>query len=72
MPRMDGLRVARQLREQSETQDSLIVAITGFGREEDRERTKEAGFDLHLVKPAENSAVRPAVNEGKRPLWPVF
>jgi CheY-like chemotaxis protein len=51
MPRMNGLKVARQFREMSETQDSLIVAVTGHGREEDRERTKEAGFDHHLVKP---------------------
>ena len=51
MPKMDGLKVVRQLRGQPETQDSLIVAVTGFGREDDRERTKEAGFDHHLVKP---------------------
>ena len=57
MPKMDGLKVARQLREQPENQDSLIVAVTGFGREEDRERGKQAGFDHHLVKPVETKAV---------------
>jgi len=51
MPRMDGLKVARQFREQPETKDCLIVAVTGHGGEEDRERTKQAGFDHHLVKP---------------------
>lgn len=53
MPRMDGFKVARHLREQPETQDVMIVAVTGFGRDEDRERAKQAGFDLHLTKPAD-------------------
>ncbi|MBC7852034.1 MAG: response regulator [Pirellulaceae bacterium] len=57
MPKMDGLKVIRQLRKQPETQDSFIVAVTGFGREVDRERTKEAGFDLHLVKPVEPKTI---------------
>jgi CheY-like chemotaxis protein len=51
MPRMEGLEVTRQFHEMPETQDSLIVAVTGLGREEDRERTQQAGFDHHLVKP---------------------
>jgi len=51
MPKMDGLKVARQLREKPATQAALIVAVTGFGRDDDRERTQQAGFDLHLVKP---------------------
>jgi len=53
MPRMDGLKVARQLREKPETQAALIVAVTGFGQDDDRERTQQAGFDFHLVKPVE-------------------
>src|SRR6478736_1103449 len=53
MPKMDGLKVARQLREKPETQGALIVAVTGFGRDDDRERTQQAGFDFHLVKPVE-------------------
>jgi CheY-like chemotaxis protein len=53
MPKMDGLKVARQLREKPETQAALIVAVTGFGRNDDRERTQQAGFDLHLVKPVQ-------------------
>jgi CheY-like chemotaxis protein len=57
MPRMDGLKVARQLREQPETKNFLIVAVTGFGREEDRERTKQAGFDPHFIKPVESKGI---------------
>ena len=64
MPKMNGLKVVRQLREQPETQDSLIVAVTGFGREVDRERTKEAGFDLHLVKPVEPKTILELLGRG--------
>ena len=57
MPKMDGLKVARQLREKPETQAALIVAVTGFGRDDDRERTQQAGFDFHLVKPVQPKAI---------------
>ena len=65
MPKMDGLKVARQLREQRETQDSLIVAVTGFGREEDRERSTQAGFDHHLVKPVETKQILELLGQTK-------
>ena len=64
MPKMDGLKVARQLRELPETQDSLIVAVTGFGGEEDRKRSKQAGFDLHLTKPADPKAILEILRQG--------
>ena len=50
---MDGYEVARRLRQQGELNSPLLVALTGYGQEEDRRRTEEAGFDAHLVKPAE-------------------
>ena len=50
LPGMDGLEVCRKLREQGHA-DALIVAITGYGLDADRRRTREAGFDRHLVKP---------------------
>jgi PAS domain S-box-containing protein len=53
MPRMDGYEVARRLRQQSGLENSVLVALTGWGQKEDRRRSKEAGFDHHLVKPAE-------------------
>src|SRR5208337_2541819 len=51
MTGMDGYEVAMRLRERSECSKALIVAVTGWGHEEDRRRSLEMGFDLHLVKP---------------------
>jgi CheY-like chemotaxis protein len=53
MPGMDGYDVARQLREDPELKRAVLVAMTGWGQEEDRRRSLQAGFDYHLVKPAE-------------------
>ncbi|MGX2039263.1 response regulator [Methylocaldum sp. MU1018] len=53
LPGMDGYEVARRLRERPETCDALIIAITGYGQQEDRALTKAAGFDHHLVKPVD-------------------
>ncbi len=50
LPRLNGYEVCRALRQQGLTSE-LIVAITGYGQESDRQLTAEAGFDLHLVKP---------------------
>ncbi|MFZ5831055.1 MAG: response regulator [Planctomycetota bacterium] len=52
MPGMDGYEVARRIREQPWGEHITLVAVTGWGQEEDRRRTKEVGFDHHLVKPA--------------------
>jgi two-component system, chemotaxis family, CheB/CheR fusion protein len=51
MPGMSGYDVARRLRDQPETRQIALVAMTGWGQEEDRRRSMEAGFDEHLVKP---------------------
>ncbi|MBW8829454.1 MAG: response regulator [Burkholderiales bacterium] len=51
MPGMNGYEVAQRLRRQPATCDAVIVAITGWGQEKDRERARDAGFDMHLVKP---------------------
>jgi CheY-like chemotaxis protein len=53
MPNMDGLEVARRVREDPELRGATLVALTGWGQNEDRRRTGEAGFDYHLVKPAD-------------------
>jgi CheY-like chemotaxis protein len=53
LPQMDGFEVARRLRADPAFRDVLIIAVTGFGSEEDRKRTREAGIDYHLVKPAD-------------------
>lgn len=57
MPGMDGDEVARRLREGSGLENVVLAALTGWGQEEDRRRTAEAGFDHHLVKPPEPKAV---------------
>ncbi|HEX6722583.1 MAG TPA: ATP-binding protein, partial [Burkholderiaceae bacterium] len=51
MPRMDGMEAARRLRALEAQRPMLIVALTGWGQDKDRDRTREAGFDAHLVKP---------------------
>lgn len=51
LPLMDGYEVARQLRELPETRDALLVALTGYGQEEDKNRSVKAGFHYHLIKP---------------------
>jgi CheY-like chemotaxis protein len=51
MPGMNGYKVAATLRQAA--LDVLIIAVTGWGQEEDRRRSKAAGFDHHLVKPVE-------------------
>ncbi len=53
LPGLDGYEVARRLRARPEGRTALLVALTGYGREEDRRRAEEAGFDAHLVKPAD-------------------
>ncbi len=58
LPRMDGYEVARRLREQPGLENVLLVALTGYGQEEDRRRSGEAGFDRHLVKPADSTALQ--------------
>jgi len=51
MPGMDGYEVARRLRRMPGVEEARLIAITGFGREEDRQRSEEAGFDRHVTKP---------------------
>ena len=53
MPGMDGYEVARRLRARPEFVGTLLVALTGWGQEVDRQRSREAGFDKHLVKPVD-------------------
>ena len=51
MPGMDGYEAARRLRANHPDCPFRLIAVTGWGQEEDRQRTREAGFDEHLVKP---------------------
>lgn len=51
MPRMDGYDAARQIRSNAWGKEMVLIAHTGWGQDEDRRRSREAGFDYHLVKP---------------------
>src|SRR5262249_17390033 len=57
MPGMSGYEVARRLRQRPEMNGVVIVAMTGWGQDEDRRKSKEAGFDHHLTKPIELAVV---------------
>ena len=57
LPEMDGFEVARRLRRLSRGDVLTIVALTGYGQQEDRKRTQDAGFDAHLVKPLDFAAL---------------
>lgn len=53
LPRMDGYEVAERMRAQSTARQPMLIALTGWGQEEDEQRALNAGFDQHLVKPVE-------------------
>jgi two-component system, chemotaxis family, CheB/CheR fusion protein len=57
MPEMDGYEVARRMRAEAWANDVWFVALTGWGLEEHKRRTTEAGFDQHLTKPADRAAL---------------
>ena len=57
MPGKDGYEVARELRRDPQARDAMLVALTGWGAQDDRARSREAGFDHHLTKPAGLHAV---------------
>jgi two-component system OmpR family response regulator len=54
LPGLNGLEVAQALREQARTRRPFLIAVTGFGQDDDRKRSSEAGIDLHLTKPVDN------------------
>ncbi len=66
LPGRDGYEVARILREEFPKGTLWLVALTGYGQDEDRKRTRDAGFDQHLVKPVEPAALEAALH-GARP-----
>jgi two-component system CheB/CheR fusion protein len=53
MPGMDGYEVARRLRRHPGLENTLLVALSGYGSDKDRRHSFEAGFDVHLVKPVD-------------------
>lgn len=61
LPRLNGVDACRRIRAASWSQDMVIVALSGWGQEGDRQKTKEAGFDDHLIKPVDNQALSSAL-----------
>jgi signal transduction histidine kinase len=57
LPKMNGYEVARRMRQQPWGRGVVLIALTGWGQEADRQRSKDAGFDHHLVKPVDLSAL---------------
>ena len=57
MPRLNGLDATRRIREQPWGRGVMLVALTGWGQEQDRRRSQSAGFDFHLTKPVEPAAL---------------
>jgi CheY-like chemotaxis protein len=58
MPGMDGYEVARRIRHGSRSRDVVLIALTGWGQDEDRRRTRRAGFDHHLTKPTDMATLQ--------------
>jgi DNA-binding response OmpR family regulator len=57
LPGIDGFELARRIRKLPWGRHTLLIALSGWGQEEDRIRSREAGFDLHLVKPVDSQAL---------------
>jgi len=66
MPRLNGYEVAQRLRREPRGCDITLVAITGWGQDVDRQRSREAGFDLHLVKPVDLEDLRDVLTQPVR------
>jgi two-component system, chemotaxis family, CheB/CheR fusion protein len=78
MPNLDGYEVAKQIRKEPWGKNVFLVALSGLGREEDRQQSREAGFDTHLLKPVwsadlkhlieafTNTAREPKISSGLR------
>jgi PAS domain S-box-containing protein len=67
LPGVDGLEVCRRIRSLPQGRSMFVVAITGWGQDEDRRRTRDAGFDAHLVKPVKPDALLQVVEQAPRP-----
>jgi CheY-like chemotaxis protein len=58
LPGMDGYEIARRFRAEPDADKVLLVALTGYGSSSDRARSRQAGFDLHLIKPVDPQALQ--------------
>jgi CheY-like chemotaxis protein/nitrogen-specific signal transduction histidine kinase len=65
LPRMNGYDACRALRAQPGGKDAVVVALTGWGQEQDRRKSAEAGFDAHLVKPVDDGVLREVIGRAR-------
>ena len=63
LPGMSGFEVAQRMRQEPETRDALLIALTGYGEAESRMRSQAAGFDHHVVKPADIDALLAIISQ---------
>ncbi|MGZ8253824.1 MAG: PAS domain-containing protein [Burkholderiaceae bacterium] len=63
MPKLNGFEACRRIRSEPWGKDMLVVAVTGWGQEEDRRRTAEAGFDAHFTKPVDFASVMALIGQ---------
>ena len=68
MPKMNGYEAARHIRQQPWGKEMILVALTGWGQEEDYRRTLEAGFNYHLTKPVEPAGLEKLLGWFSRPI----
>ncbi len=66
MPVMDGYEAARKIRTEQWGKDILLVALTGWGQDDDRKKSRDAGFDDHLVKPVDANVIQQVFNKWTR------
>lgn len=71
LPGLDGYAVAERLRDDSATRHALLIAISGYGQPMDESRSRQAGFDMHFVKPVEFSALQSVLQSERWALTPL-
>jgi CheY-like chemotaxis protein len=62
---LDGCEVARRLQERAAGRKPILIAVTGYGQEEDRRRSREAGIHLHLLKPVDPDELKKLLERAK-------
>jgi CheY-like chemotaxis protein len=63
LPKLNGYEVAQRIREQAWGKSMFLIAVTGWGQEEDRQRSEEVGLNVHMVKPVEADALEKLLAE---------
>jgi two-component system, sensor histidine kinase len=58
LPLVNGFELAKRIRKEPTLSGAVLVAVTGYGREADRQRSRDAGFDHHLVKPVDFASIQ--------------